>query len=133
MSYEHRFLCDSVLLRLYDLPYISLGALSRELKVSPRTIENALESVARKSFRQVQREAMLLKVRQLLEKQPTASIKELSFAVGYKSPRSFARAVRRVIGYAPNELRSRIVEQILIDKSAARLVDLSRQTIQRPD
>lgn len=133
MSYERRFLCEIVLLGLHDLPYKSLGAVSRELKVSPRTIENALDSVIRKTFRQLQREAMLLKVRHLLERQPTASIKELSFAVGYKSPRSFARAIRRVTGFAPNELRSRIVDQILMGKSAAGSVDLPRRTIQRPD
>ncbi len=48
----------------------------------------------------------------LLVSEPTLPIKAISFALGYKSQRSFARAVRRATGISPEELRSAVVERL---------------------
>jgi AraC-like DNA-binding protein len=44
-------------------------------------------------------------VRDIIADQPTVAIKELSYKVGYKSPRSFARAIRQASGLTPKEVR----------------------------
>jgi len=43
--------------------------------------------------------------------QPEWAIKQVSFEVGYKSARSFARAIKRASGLSPEELRSRMAQE----------------------
>jgi AraC-like DNA-binding protein len=56
------------------------------------------------------------RVKNLLEYHPTQTIKEVSSELGYKSPRSFARAIKRVCGSSPAKLRSQIIFQLLQDE-----------------
>ena len=117
MSYDHRLLCERVALRLQRKPNSSLRELSRELHVSRGTIQNAVNAVTGKKFRELREELLLMRLGNLLESAPNATIRKVSLEAGYKSPRSFARAVRRASGVTPRQLRTRIADELLASKA----------------
>lgn len=106
MLYRHKFLFDAVLFDLYQTPCRLLGDMALQLRVSRRTIENCIRLGAGKTFRDLRQEILLERVKNLLASNPTISVKELSFAVGFKSASSFSRAIKRACGSYPEELRS---------------------------
>ena len=108
MSYDRDLLLETILNCLRDSPHLSLSELSIELRVSKRTIEKTIRTSRKMTYKNLQMEIILTAVRRALELHPTTSIKELSYAVGFKSPRSFARAVRRVCGLCPTDLRAEV-------------------------
>src|ERR671925_167528 len=111
MLYAHKFLLDAMLSHLHQSPYCLLGDLALQLRVSRRTIENSIHIVAGKTFRDLRKEILLERVRSLLASTPTMSVKELSFAVGFKSASSFSRAIKRDCGSSPEELRSHVARE----------------------
>lgn len=113
MSYDNVLLSQRILRSLERNPSYSLKLLSHELHVSRRTIEYVAFATKGKRFKELRAEALLAKVRGIIQETPIISIKELTFEVGYKSPRSFARAVRRLFGLTPKQLRSLSAEKIL--------------------
>ena len=113
VSYDHGLLHLRVSLSLQRKPNTSLRELSRELHVSRRTIQNAVISVAGKKFRDLQEETLLARVQSILMTRPGIAIKELSCDVGYRSPQSFARALRRACGVPPEQLRARIARELV--------------------
>jgi AraC-like DNA-binding protein len=113
VSYDHRLLVEEISLALYRNPCCSLESLSRDLQVSRRTIQKVVVATVGKSLRQLREEIVIARLRSLLMAKPTSAIKELSFAVGYRSPRSFARAIRRTCGTSPEQLRSRITGELI--------------------
>jgi AraC-like DNA-binding protein len=113
MPHAPNFLLDAILLLLRRAPYCALGELSLELRVSKRTIQKALYIAAGKTFRTLREEVLLERTRTILASYPTRAIKELSFDLGYKSPSSFARAIKRACGCSPEELRSRVIRDLL--------------------
>lgn len=117
MSYDHGLLHLRVSLSLQRKPNSSLRELSRELHVSRRTIQNAVISVTGKKFRELQEETLLTKIQSILLSRPDVAIKELSNDVGYRSPRSFARAVRRASGLSPEQLRARIARVVVTSET----------------
>lgn len=106
MSYSHALLFASISKLLHQNPRSSIARLSRELRISPRTIQHVINAHAGKAFSGLREEILMERVTQLLLSQPGWAIKEVSFAVGFRSPRSFARAVRRACGFSPEDLRS---------------------------
>jgi AraC-like DNA-binding protein len=112
MSYDHAFLFQRILFQMMGDPCISVQSMARELKVSRRTIQGAIESVAKKSYRALRQEILITKAVDLFSSDPSLAVKQVSFAVGFTSPRSFARAIRKASGMSPEELRS----HILLDK-----------------
>jgi AraC-like DNA-binding protein len=113
MSCNHDLLVDAALRRLSLAPSRLLEGLARELQVSRRTLQNAINMIAGKTFRELRDELLVKRVKSLLESYPTRGIKQLSFELGFKSPRSFARAIKRACGFSPAQLRSRIIFQLL--------------------
>lgn len=111
MSYDQRTLLHDAVESLRQNPSLGLQGLSQKLRVSTRTIQKAINLQTGRSFRDLREEIVVTKAKSLLVSEPALAIKALSFALGYKSPRSFARAVRRVTGISPEELRSAIVEE----------------------
>ena len=83
-------------------PCCPLRELSRELRVSRRTIQNAVDAVTGKKFRDLRDELLLAKIKNLLASAPNTTIRQVSLEAGYRSPRSFARAVRRACGVSPS-------------------------------
>lgn len=116
MSCKHDLLVDVALRRLSLAPSTLLEGLTRELQVSRRTLQNAINMITGKTFRELRDELLVERVKSLLESQPTREIKELSFELGFESPRSFARAIKRACGFSPAQLRSRIIFQLLQDE-----------------
>jgi AraC-like DNA-binding protein len=106
VSYSYSLLCEEIFRRVHKNPHGSIGRLSRELGVSRRTIQCVLKTKTGKTFRVVREEILMLNVKQLLLSQPGLAIKEVSFAAGFTSPRSFGRTVKRASGLCPEELRS---------------------------
>ncbi len=113
MSYNMTLLFEEISARLGRSPCGSLGELSQELRVGRRTVEKAVKMATRNNFREFRRQLLLTRVSHLLASQATLTIKELSFAMGYRSARSFARAIRRACGLCPEELRSHETEDVL--------------------
>lgn len=112
MSYDHRLLFAQIVTRLGERPSRSLAELSHALRVSSRTIQKVIAETTHGGFKELQRELLMSRINRALVSQPGLAIKELSFAIGYESPRSFARAIKRAWGMSPRQLRSRIVEGI---------------------
>lgn len=77
--------------------------------MSQGTLEKAVSDATGKTFRHFKDEILLHRLVEFFASHATCSIKEASLAVGYKSQRSFARAVKRACGLSPQALRSRMV------------------------
>jgi AraC-like DNA-binding protein len=105
MSYEPTLLYERIFLSLQENLNLSLEELSQDLHVSRRTIQNTVVSVSGKKFRELREQLLLTRFREAFAAEPSTVIKELSSEFGYRSPRSFARAVRRACGLPPEELR----------------------------
>jgi AraC-like DNA-binding protein len=110
-------LFSRVTVALQGNPCYPLKKLSRELQVSCRTIQNAIRAVTGKKLRDLREELLLVRVKNLLALEPNAMISKVSLEAGYRSPRSFARAVRRACGFTPQQLRSRIAGKLLASKA----------------
>ena len=103
---------------LQDNPCCSLRDLSKELRVSQRTIEKALIIASGKTFRELREEILVERVTSAFTSEPTRKIKGLATELGYKSARSFARAIKRACGSSPEELRSRIIRDLVAVENA---------------
>ena len=111
MLCTHKFMFDAILLYLQQSPCALLSDLALQLRVSRRTIENCIRFGAGRTFRDLRKEILLSRVNCILGSNPTISVKELSFAVGFKSASSFSRAIKRASGSSPEELRSRLLRE----------------------
>jgi AraC-like DNA-binding protein len=109
MSYDYGSLFGRIFLHMLTDPCISIERLSRELKVSRRTIQGVIRVRAGKSYRALRQEILVAKTRQLFADEPSLAIKQVSFAIGFVSARSFARAIKRACGLSPEDLRSCVV------------------------
>ena len=106
MSYDYDLLYRRIFLRMLKDPCISVEELSQELNVSRRTIQEVISDRTGKSYRALRETILVARTRQLFARKPSLAIKEVSFAVGFISARSFARAIKRACGLSPEELRS---------------------------
>ena len=107
LSYNYALLFDAVRQSLHGKPSRSLRDLSQELHVSRGTLEKAVSVVTGKSFRCLRDEILVNHLINSFASRPACTIKQISLALGYKSSRSFARAIKRACGFSPVELRSR--------------------------
>jgi AraC-like DNA-binding protein len=108
MSYDYTLLCRKVKALLHNTPCGSLDDLSNQLRIAPRTIQNAVGATIHKTFKQLREEILIARVRAHFASVPTGTIKELSSHLGFSSPRSFARVVRRITGVCPHVFRSQV-------------------------
>lgn len=105
MSYDLVSLSQMVQGALIKTPRSRLSRLAQSLNVDRHTIERAVRTTTGKSFRQLQKEAVLAKSLELLKGEPTLSIKEIAFRVGFESPQGFHRFVKRACGRTPVAIR----------------------------
>lgn len=110
MSYDRALLASECLKRLRRTPSISLDFLAREMHISRRTLQNAFLESCGKCFKKVQRELLISVVTDYFLREPTLTVKELSYNIGYTSARSFARAIKQACGKSPSKLRATITE-----------------------
>ena len=120
MSYDSRLLFEEISICLHESPSKTLIDISQNLRVSRRTIEKAVSVSTGGTFRRLREEILLTRVRSLFASQPTHAIKELGFEVGFKSARSFARAIKRACGSSPEELRFRVGRELLTARDTGR-------------
>jgi len=106
LSYDPSILFYNISVSLRQNPATSLENLAQELKVSRRTIQKTVVVNTGKNFRQLRETLLVTRAKVLFVSEPHLSIKALSSKLGYESPRSFARAIRRACGVSPEQLRS---------------------------
>ena len=104
--YDPRVLFEQISACLKENPRTTLEELSQGLQVSKRTIKKTVRLWTGGNFRHYREEVLMEKVKGFFAHQPGAAIKVLSIDLGFKSPSSFARAVRRASGACPGELRT---------------------------
>lgn len=85
--------------RLPDLP-----AVSKRLAMTERSIQAALTREGT-SFRRLQNEVLLDRAKQLLSN-PSTSVKEIAFALGFAQATNFSRAFAKATGMSPEQFRS---------------------------
>lgn len=125
MSYDHSLLLASISKHLREKPATSIASLSRSLGVSYRLVQQVVCDETGKSFSIFRREVLLGRLSQLFISQPGMAIKEASFDLGFCSPRSFARAVKRACGFSPHILRSLFAAQRITEEEMDVLGDAS--------
>jgi AraC-like DNA-binding protein len=106
MSYDPKLLFEQISVCLNENPRKTLEELAQSLHVSQRTIKKTVRLLTGGNFRHYREEVLLERVKGFFAMQPGAAIKVLSIDLGFKSPSSFARAVRRASGACPGELRT---------------------------
>jgi AraC-like DNA-binding protein len=112
MSYDPRILFEQISADLNENPRKTLDELSQTLHVSKRTIKKTVRLSTGGNFRRFREEILLEKVKGFFAGQPGAAIKVLSIDLGFKSPSSFARAIRRATGSCPGELRTFVAGEL---------------------
>ena len=79
---------------------VTLTEVAREVGVERHTVERVVRSIIGQSFRELQRNLLSERANLLLEQ--GRAIKEIAFEVGYGSPQSFHRFIRRAQGITPS-------------------------------
>lgn len=82
---------------------VTLTEVAREVGVERHTVERVVRSITGLSFRELQRNLLSERANLLLEQ--GRAIKEIAFEVGYGSPQSFHRFIRKAYGITPSCLR----------------------------
>ena len=106
MSYDPRLLFEQISVCLNENPRKTLEELAQNLQVSKRVIKKTVRLSTGGNFRRYREEVLMERVKDFFAMQPGAAIKVLSIDLGFKSPSSFARAVRRASGACPGQLRN---------------------------
>src|SRR5262252_6329049 len=112
MSYDPKLLFEQISVCLNENPRTTLEELAESLQVSQRTIKKTVRLLTGGNFRHYREEVLMERVKGFFAMQPGAAIKVLSIDLGFKSPSSFARAVRRASGACPGELRSVVAGEL---------------------
>jgi len=118
MSYDPKLLFEQISVCLNENPRKTLEDLAQTLRVSKRTIKKTVRLLTGGNFRRYREEVLMERVRGFFAMQPGAAIKVLSIDLGFKSPSSFARAVRRASGACPGELRTFVEETPAAERHA---------------
>ena len=86
-------------------PSITLMDLSHKLGIERHTLEKAVRQCTGASFREFRAKVLLEHSRKLLKDQCNRSIKEVAFALGYRSQGSLSRFIRMSTGYSARHIR----------------------------
>jgi AraC family transcriptional regulator, transcriptional activator of pobA len=105
MTYNRRMLLKEVDALITSTPRMRLTEIARSLGVDRHTIENAMRSTRRISFREYKRRKLLQMAHVMLD-MPDVSIKEIGIKLGYTSAASFSRFMQQVTGKSPSQLRN---------------------------
>src|SRR5487761_28644 len=123
MAYDLRLLLQRIDEHLTVRPRISISEMARQLKVERHTIERSVRMGSGRTFRELQAEKLLAEALRLLAADPTRSVKEVSFLLGYGAPRSFRRFIKQACGRSPKEVRFNLAQ------AGAAMARQSRSTI----
>lgn len=123
MSYDPRLLFEEIAESLQKNPRKTLEELSQCLRVSKRTIKKTVRLTTGGNFRSYREGVLMDRVKGFFAVQPEVAIKVLSIDLGFKSPSSFARAVRRASGSCPGELRTAVAGNCQERKSTRHFIE----------
>lgn len=112
MAYDANRIFLQVVQQLEMTPSVSLAQLSSNLGIERHTIEKTVKNATGSTFREFRARALLKRACGLLTDQSNRSIKEVAFALGYRSQSSFSRFIRAATGYSAKELRTIKGEEI---------------------
>ena len=104
VAYNRRKLLEELDKLIADNPRMRLSEIARSLDVDRHTIENAMRSRRKMTFREYRRRRLLQLAREMLDR-PHMSVKEVGIKLGYPSAASFSRFVRKAAGQSPSQLR----------------------------
>ncbi|MDE1461888.1 helix-turn-helix domain-containing protein [Spartinivicinus poritis] len=94
---------------IFDMNYvakINLSEVAKKIKMSPRTIQRKLSDEG-VSFTDIQRKAIYQSGARFLNN-PSYSIKEVAYCLGFTSVQAFHRAFKRASGMTPAQYRDKI-------------------------
>jgi len=106
MAYDARFVVQSAAAALGAAPARRLGAVAAACGVSRRTLVRACLKVGAGSARDLRDAVLHRRMHALMTAAPPKTIKEISNALGFSTPQSFARWLKRADGVAPTALRA---------------------------
>lgn len=107
MAYVYRPIFDKIEAMLSAAPWVSLGDLTRQIRVSRHTLEAVVRQAAGKGFREYKKELLLKRALDLLVCQGELSQKQIAAMLGYGSGRAFARFVKGATERSPGDIRRR--------------------------
>ena len=105
MTYNHRRILKELEALVSSTPGIQLSEISSRLGINRHTIENAMRSGKKISFREYRR-AELIQKAQILLRDSGLPVKDIAAKLGYGSLSSFSRFVHRSTGKSPSQLRN---------------------------
>ena len=119
MTYNQYQLFEVIDARLTACPGLRLQAVAQEFGVNRHTVEKAIRQARGISFREYQQDFLLRKAIDLLLHEPNLSIKQLAGELGYRSPKSFWRFIKRASGKSPSEIQRTSVALLLQTRDGA--------------
>jgi len=84
---------------------LQLRHIARHLRVDRHSIESGIRQCKGMSFRKYRNQKILELMLRLLSGEPTLSLKEMAFALGYQSPGSLSRFIKAATGKPFREIR----------------------------
>lgn len=105
MAYDLHGIFLQVTRRLDMTPFISLTQISENLDVERHTIAKAVKSATGSTFREFRKSMLLKHARSLLKHESNRTIKEVAYALGYRSQGSLSRFVRTATGCSAKQLK----------------------------
>jgi transcriptional regulator GlxA family with amidase domain len=96
--------------RLEITPSISSTQLARNLGIGRQTMAKAIKNATGLTFSEFRRNVLLRRTADLLKDDANLTIKEVAFALGYRSQGSLSRFIRRTIGHSAKELKLEVKE-----------------------
>jgi AraC-like DNA-binding protein len=104
MAYNYYSLVEEIDRLLLVNPRTGLAELVLALQVDRHTVSAALKHVRGATFSRYRRDKLLRKALSLLTRDSAATVKEISFALLFKSPQAFARFVKVNTGLTPTQI-----------------------------
>jgi len=105
VTYPADVLAERVKRRLEETPAVCLATLASEYGVSCRTVRRALTAQLGISFRGLQAQSLRVHVDRLRRGDGVRSLKEVAYALGYRSPKAFSRRMKTITGDVPRGVR----------------------------
>ena len=112
MAYENQALVRVAIGMLRASPARTVSSVAQACHVSRHTLNRAFVSYCGATVRDVRRGCLRDAAEDVLSNEGSLSIKEISAGLGFATPRSFARWVRRENGLAPSALRARLCARV---------------------
>lgn len=105
MAYDLSNIFSRIVHDLEMTPSVSLAQISRNLGVERHTVEKAIKATTGITFREFRANILLKHAEDLLKDRSNRTVKEVAFALGYRSQGSLSRFIRMATGRPTRSLR----------------------------